>query len=315
MDDEVTIKLFGRSAVMRQDEVLPFDALGGAKLRRILEVLALNVGEPVSKDRLADLVWEDHPPASYKAALESYVCVLRRKARLGSGRTSVIATTSQGYLLDGERAAVDSHQFLSLATRARSQTSTEALATAQRALALKDGPLLAAEPYAEWAEQARECCRREESHLCMLAARSALVLGYADQSVQLARRAVELSPVSDEATQHLMRALWLSGRRADALRAYLDLRAGTLDELGEEPGRDTHELYLAILRQDGGADATDSRQDLRILLELLRQTLDVTPGARAPALDAELAASAMAALNRTPRMPSVPARPLARSGG
>jgi DNA-binding SARP family transcriptional activator len=296
---EVMVRLFGPGAVVRPDGTAPSASLGGAKLRRILEVLALEAGHPVTKDRLAELVWEGKPPASYFAALESYVCVLRRKAGLGAGRASAIATTAGGYLLDADRVSVDCHEFAALAARACTEPSAASLLTARQALALKVGTLLDDEPYAEWAARARDRCRAQETSLCVRASAAALVTGCTGEAVDLARRAVDLSPLAEEATQRLMRALWLSGRRADALRAYLDLRAGTLEELGEEPSRDTHRLYLAILRQEGCVDAVDSRHDLRILLQLLRQTLEVTPCARAPALDAELAASAIAALNRT----------------
>jgi DNA-binding SARP family transcriptional activator len=75
-----------------------------------------------------------------------------------------------------------------------------------------------------------------------------------------------------------MLALWRSGRRAEALRAYADLRAATLDELGVEPGPVSQDLYLAILRGDDRmARATGSvgeRHEIGTLVRLLRQALE-----------------------------------------
>ena len=39
-----------------------------------------------------------------------------------------------------------------------------------------------------------------------------------------------------------------NGERTQALQAYQTLRAGMLDELGLEPGGETQDLYLSILR-------------------------------------------------------------------
>lgn len=293
--------LFGSTAVDREGTLLTGSDLGGVKIRRILRILALQHGSPVAKDRLAELIWDGAPPSSHKSDLESYICVLRRRMGIGTGRHSVVATTAGGYLLDPDKAVVDHDEFTRLAASARARPVGQALELAERALALTRGELLADEPYASWAERARERHGQEERSLCLVAARSAMIGGDAQSAVRMARRALTSNPLSDEAVQHVMRALWLAGRRAEALQSYLDLRCALREELGEEPDRDTHELYLTILRQDGiPVGGHDARGDLRILLDLLRQTLDGISGTRAPASNAALAAHAMAALARRP---------------
>ena len=47
-----------------------------------------------------------------------------------------------------------------------------------------------------------------------------------------------------------MRALASTGRQADALAAYQNLRHRLVDELGVEPGDAAQELFQRILRQD-----------------------------------------------------------------
>jgi DNA-binding SARP family transcriptional activator len=96
-----------------------------------------------------------------------------------------------------------------------------------------------------------------------------------------------------------MRALWFAGRRSQALRVYAELRQSLLEELGDEPGEDTQGLYLAILRDSESPhrhDTVDAAGELRVLLRLLRQVIELTPGVRAPASDARLSEVAVAAL-------------------
>ena len=269
------------------------------KQARILSLLALSPGHPVSKDRLAEVLWEGRPPRSFQQTLDSDVCVLRRTAGLGPGRSSALGTTSAGYVLDPGRVRVDLDEARVLAARAADEPAAAAVVSAVAALELAEARLLEDEPYAPWAEEAREDWSRTEYALCLRASRAALVVGDLTLAVTAASRALGVRPTSEEAATQLMRAHWWTGRRAEAIRVFLRLQDLLLDELGERPGREARELYLTVLRDDGptvdgGADA----EHLRLLLQLLREALDLTPGVRAPALDAELAAAASQALSR-----------------
>jgi len=120
----IRVNLCGSTRVVTAEGQV-VDKLGGVKPRQVLAMLALSVGRPLSKDRLAQLLWDEEPPPSAVATLESYVCVLRRA--LGSkGRDSVIQTTTTGYLLRRDRVVVDVDMARRLLTRARTAQVTEA---------------------------------------------------------------------------------------------------------------------------------------------------------------------------------------------
>ena len=70
---------------------------GGAKPKQIFEILVLGRGRPVSKDRLAELLWGDDPPRNVAATLETYVSVLRRQ--LGEEARDRLTTEPGGYCL------------------------------------------------------------------------------------------------------------------------------------------------------------------------------------------------------------------------
>ena len=66
----------------------------GAKQRALLALLALHRGEPVSADRLIDVLWSDGQAAKPANALQAQIGQLRRT--LGAG---AIVTTEAGYAL------------------------------------------------------------------------------------------------------------------------------------------------------------------------------------------------------------------------
>ena len=275
---KLTVRLCGSTTVTLPDGSLVTD-LGGIKPRQILEMLAVSLGSPVPKDRLADQLWNGEPPRSYIATLESYVSLLRRQLGVGRGRTSAIATTSAGYMLDPALVDVDLDEFRRLVQPTARTGAATALARTEKALALISGELLASEPYAEWAISERTHFQAEHAAACRRAAQHALDLGRPDQAVELARRAIARDSISEASWQLLMRAQLDSGARNDALRAYAELRKVTINELGSEPGPASQALYREILEADGeGAEAPATASEVRTLLRLLRGALDASPG-------------------------------------
>ena len=78
-----------------------------------------------------------------------------------------------------------------------------------------------------------------------------------------------------------MLALYRSGRHAEALRAYQDLRRLLREELGLEPGEAVRELEAAILRQDRALDATTrAHRSRRPSAHRCRRRRHRGPGAR-----------------------------------
>jgi DNA-binding SARP family transcriptional activator len=290
----IRLKLFGPTTVEVAGQWLPHGALRG-RPRQVLEILAVAAGSPVAKDRLADLVWDGEPPPSHPGTLESYICVLRRSLGVRSGRGSVLATSAGGYQLLVPDVAIDLSEVHQLLVQASSGPPGVAVDKALRAIDLAGGDLLASEPYAAWAERAREVFSREAVSAYVRAAE--LANGNQDFAVanRLAQEAIRLDRLHEIAWQQLIRSFWLAGRHGEALRAYADLRQVLADDLGDEPGPVSRELYYAVL-QDSSDDRDrrrHARREMQTLLLLLRQSLAATPGAILPAHDAGLSAAAV----------------------
>src|SRR4051794_26810860 len=237
------IALFGPTTVWVDGQRITGEELGGVKPRQILEMLALAPGTPLSKDLIAERLWEGHPPASYIATLESYVCGLRRRLGLAGGRHAALATLNKAYVLDAAQGVVD----LDIVRRVLSHGGAADIATA---LGIVDDRLLDSDPYATWVDVERHCLHEEIVAACMRAAPAADAAGELSLALLLARTAVAHSAYSEVARQLLMRTLWHAGERPEAVLTYVDLRQRMHDELGVEPGSVSQDLYVTILRDE-----------------------------------------------------------------
>ena len=69
--------------------------LGGGRQRALLALLALQLNEVVSSDRLVDVLWAGRPPATANKALQNLVVQLRDT--LDPTREGVLVTQAPGY--------------------------------------------------------------------------------------------------------------------------------------------------------------------------------------------------------------------------
>lgn len=266
------ITLFGPTTVAGGTTRITGTALGGTKPRQLLEMLALQPGTPLSKDVLAEQLWDGRPPVSYITTLEGYVCALRRRLGIVSGRRGALATTHHGYVLDPEQVRVD-------AVEARRLLETGSDQDVVGALALIGGTLLVEDPFAGWAISAREAMDELVAARCTVAARAANACGDTALAVRLGREAVRCSYLSEAATLELMDALAASGARAEALHTYEVLSRGLREDLGLEPEGRVRQTYLEILRSpDRAAGTAWPREEIAALVGLLRRALDRHPG-------------------------------------
>ncbi|ROR90245.1 AfsR/SARP family transcriptional regulator [Nocardioides aurantiacus] len=292
----ISIGLFGSISVHRDGAQC---AGLSAKQRQILGILALHPGSPVPRGELAEHLWEGSPPRSYVGTLDSYVCLMRRAMGLKAGRSSVLATTAAGFVLTpGADVEVDLTWFRRLSRAADVGTGRPALEWAEEAVELAEGVLLGEVPYAAWAVRAREEVDRDVVGLCTRGAQRANGLGEYARASGLARRAVDRDPLCEDAWRQLMLAQWFAGNRGSALMTYAELRTAMKHELGDEPGQQSRDLYLTILTAGvapPGA-ATRSTAPITTLLRLLRLELELAPGVRPPARDAQLSEVAIRVL-------------------
>ncbi len=246
----IKIGLLGQTQVQVAGRVVAGRDFGGVKCRQILEILALQVGRPVSKSRLIDLLWGPTPPESALATLEGYVSLLRGRVEPGvPTRSSVIRTVNGGYLLDADRVTVDLSEVWALVAQGRTARSGAALGLLHRALEAGAADLLGSNSSADWAETAR----REHAQLMIEvgteAAQIALDLGQPELAVELARGVLARDELAEHACRIAVQGLWAVGRTAAAVTCYTELRLALSEQLGVGPAPATQDLMTQILRE------------------------------------------------------------------
>ncbi len=105
------VRLFGELEAVAAGVPVP---VRGAKQRALLALLALRPGQPVSADRLIDVLWGDGQAANPANALQAQIGQLRRT--LGA---AAILTTEAGYALAAGPDEVDVVRFEQLVAQGR----------------------------------------------------------------------------------------------------------------------------------------------------------------------------------------------------
>ncbi len=225
-------------------------AITGTKRRVLLAHLLLRANQVVPADDLVEVMWPADPPRSARANIQTYVSALRRwlPDRPCGPR---IATYGNGYLLEVARDELDVTRFEDLLLEAQHAQDHGQL---DRALDLLDEALRLwrGEPLGDLPD-----CRSWRTAVDRLVelrltaaeqrARNRIGRGQHAAAVGGLRALTEVHPFRESLWELLLTALHATGRRADALRAYGEIRELLVDELGVEPGRQLQSIHREIL--------------------------------------------------------------------
>ncbi|WP_433356446.1 BTAD domain-containing putative transcriptional regulator [Microtetraspora malaysiensis] len=241
--DQPTYRVLGSLDVRSAGETL---RIGGPKPRMLLATLLLDANRTVGTEILVEVLWPGARPRSAVANLRTYTSALR--AALAPSSTGLQARPG-GYAIEVEPHEVDLLIFEELVARAR-RDPEGAGSHLRRALALWRGTPLADLPGSPlWDRRIEEISgarldAAEDLVAVRLAARE-----YPAAVAEL-RGLLAEHPFREDLWQRLMLALHWSGRRAEALRCYGDVRRQLVAELGVEPGPELRRTHLAILSGD-----------------------------------------------------------------
>jgi DNA-binding SARP family transcriptional activator len=248
-------RILGKLEVL--DESGPVE-VGTGKQRSLLALLLIHTDELLQVDRIADALWEGEPPESAVKTVQVLVSRLRK----AFGPAMQLETDGGGYRLRVGGARLD---------RADAEA---AIAHGRKALAAGDSAAAAAalgEALARWRGSSLEDFRydgfaaAEASRLDEL--RWSATEDRIDADLALGRhvnllaeldRLVADHPLRERLWGQRMLALYRSGRQAEALAAYDELRRRLDEELGLAPSPALQQLQQAVLRQDSSLASPSS---------------------------------------------------------
>ena len=240
------VRLFGELEASLAGVPVP---VRGAKQRALLALLALEPGQPVSADRLIDVLWGDGQAAHPANALQAQVGQLRR-----TFGPAAIVTTEAGYSLAVGPADIDVIRFEQLVAQGRrlaeAGQAADASAALGEALGLRRGEPLADFTYAGFFDAER--ARLDELTLVAIESQAGadLVLGRHGELTAELEACCREHPLRERLWELLIVALYQGGRQAEALRAYTEVRDRLAEELGVDPGPALREVQARVLAQD-----------------------------------------------------------------
>lgn len=228
------------------------------KARKLMAVLVMDAGRVVQADTIERELWGNTPPASAATGIQNNVMQIRkqvaracRTAGSAADPKRLLVTEPTGYrmALAADRFDLAEHRRLVReADEAESRGDLEqASERLSRALSLwRDAPLadVPAGPVLT-----AHVLRLEEDRKTVLYRRLALDLRLRRHSEVIGelRALTALHPHDETLHERLMTALYLTGRRRDALDVYTALRSAMAGELGLEPSPRLQRLQRTVL--------------------------------------------------------------------
>ena len=216
--------------------------------RTLLAALLAEANRVVSVDRLFEALWGDHPPRTASKTLQTYVGHLRR--HLGER----LAHRSPGYALRVEPGELDAAEFERLVGEGRLALLRGEGARAAELLRQAVG-LWRSEPFEGIPLRGSvqsEVIRLSELRLAAVEDwMEARLLDGEHAAVTAELQAlVGQHPLRERMWATLMRALYASGRQAEALRVFQQARQRLVEEAGVEPGPQLRAVEAAVLAND-----------------------------------------------------------------
>jgi DNA-binding SARP family transcriptional activator len=212
----------------------------------VFAYLAVQPNRGATRDELAEALWPDRLPSAPEMALSALLSKLRRL--LGeeaiTGRSDIRIDLPRSWV-DVECARESIHLAESMVA---SERWWDAYPPAVTARYISERQFMQGEA-APWIDEVRR--ELEEIHIRAVEcdARASLGAGGPEAKVaeHSARRLVELAPYRESGYCLLMRALEQEGNRAEAIRAYEEMRTRLRDDLGTAPSGEAQEIHARLL--------------------------------------------------------------------
>jgi DNA-binding SARP family transcriptional activator len=230
------------------------------KVRKVLALMVLRARQVVSIETMIQELWEDDPPRSAVTTAQTYIYQLRQifdQLQAAEGMRGSIITRPPGYLLNIADAQIDASRFTTLLENGRAllNRDTEAAAgTLREALSLWNGPMLSNVTCGPVLCGYVAYYQERYTNALELRIAADMKLGRHHELIPELKSLVAAQyPLNEWLHAQLIVSLAKNGRRADALRAYQEVRRLLNVELGVEPSIDLQQIQMGLLRSPDGS--------------------------------------------------------------
>ncbi len=248
----LSIFVLGPFQVKRSEE--PVTHFATDKVRALLAYLALSPDRPHRREALAGLLWPEFPERSARTNLRNALANLRLVIRDGEATPPFLHSTRQTIQFNSQSDYwLDADAFEDLVALLPPMS-----VQLEQAVSLVRGPFLQgftltdAAPFDEWLLLRREHIGRRVVEVLDRLTAIHEAQGTFELALAHARRRVALEPWQEEGQRQLMRLLFYSDRRPEALALYETLCQDLAAELDVEPAAETNRLYEQIRNEELG---------------------------------------------------------------
>ena len=239
--------LFGGFTVHRGRWPIAASAWERPATSRLVRFLLLHRERAVPEDDVFDALWPDRPSDAARRSLHVAVSQARRVLDLPHRASALVVVDRTYRIAPVDDVRVDTEAFEHAARTALDARDEARPQLLRRAAELWTGEPLPEDRYERWSSPWRE--RLTDLRRTVLFALADAAEDEGDQAVALdaARTLTAEDPLDERAHRLLMTAQARAGRRAEALRQYLECHRELVDRLGVEPSAETTALHARIL--------------------------------------------------------------------
>lgn len=224
------------------------------KVRAVLALLLLRANRVVATSTIFEELWGEHPPKSAATTTQTYIYQLRKvfeREGLAVSGEDLLLTHPPGYILRIDPGLLDANVFARLAAEGRELLEqgrhADAAERLRSALALWNDPVLPDVVAGPFLESHIAHLMELRMRVLELRIQADIRLGRHRELIPELRMLVSAHPLNEWFHARLIDALHRSGRRADALTAYGNLRDVLNRELGLDPAPELQRLQQDVL--------------------------------------------------------------------
>lgn len=246
--EKLYLKMLGGFDLKFGDQSISGDGSHARKHWQILAYLICNRGRAVTQEELLQQIFAQND----KGAGALRTSVHRLRAALdglceGMGHSFILSGAGKYSLGDFPESETDTERFCDLFRRAQSGELADML----EAEAAYGGEFMQGFEGEGWTKLAAAFYREMYVSLVLRALPALEQAGQTERLIEMAQRALEQEPFSEDIFRHLMRAFLQAQRQQEAIAAYERFRRLLQDEFGISPSMDIDQLYLSAIQDTG----------------------------------------------------------------